>query len=553
MVPAFFMMRNQTIELKTKLQAEKNYVQRRGAQKKFALIYPNAYGVGMSNLGLHVVYDLINRRREFACERFFLPDPKLLNQLTRSREPLLSLETQTPLLKFPIIGACLTFEPDYFNLLAILSLGRIKLRAEQRGERDPLIIAGGPCATFNPMPLSTIIDAFVIGEGEVIMPAVLDVLSQSLSRSEMLQALSTIEGVYVPTVEQSSVKRRWLIDLDAQPAHTVVVADNLELDMYLIEVARGCGRHCRFCMAGYCFRRPRVHSLDTISNQLDAAAPFGKKIGLMGAAVSDYPHIDELCRMIIDRGMTLSVASFRADSVTKTLVDSLVASGTRTLTIAPEAGSERMRAVINKGITVEHVFNTIELGLAAGIRHFRLYFMIGLPFETIEDVDEIVALSNRIKDFVGEGVRLTLSVNAFVPKPFTPFQWEPMADRKYIERAFKTIREGLKRRGVEVITDSSRAATVQSILARGGRELGEVLLSAHDRGGAKSFMRALKDHGLDGDEYLYRPRGTDEQLPWDVLDQGFDKKYLIGELDRARQLKSTAPCVDGCKRCGVCK
>ena len=544
---------NQTEILKSVLSNEQNYSLKRGAPKKFVLMYPNGYRVGMSNLGMHVVYELINRRKEFACERCFLPDPKLLNQLQRSREPLLSLETQTPLMRFQIIGVNLTFEPDYFNLLTMLTLGRIKLRAEERGELDPIIIAGGPCATFNPMPLSNIADAFVIGEGEVIMPSVLDVLAQSLSRKDTLEMLSKVEGVYVPSSNQKTVKRCWLKDLDEQPAHTIIVTDDAELNMYLIEAARGCGRHCRFCMAGYCFRRPRAHSLETIAKQLDEAAKFDKKIGLMGAAVSDYPYIDDLCRMILERGMKMSVASFRADSVTKTLVDALVLSGTRTLTIAPEAGSERMRAVINKGITVEHVFNTVELGLAAGIKHFRLYFMIGLPFETIDDVNEIVALSNRIKDHAGEGVRLTLSVNAFVPKPFTPFQWVPMADRKYIERAFKLIKEGLKRRGVEVITDSSRAAAVQGILSRGGSELGEVLLKANERGGSKEFIRALKDHGLDGEDYLYRPRGAEEQLPWDMLDQGFDKRYLIGELDRAKQFRATGACFEGCRRCGVCR
>lgn len=542
----------QTELLKSTLNGERGHIIKRGAPKKFAFIYPNVYRVGMSNLGLHVIYELINRRREFACERFFLPDPPLLNQLKRSREVLLSVETQEPLFKFPFIGVSLTFEPDYFNLLAMLELGRIKLRAEERGERDPLIIAGGPCATFNPAPLADVIDAFVIGEGEMIMPSVLDVLSQSLSRRETLEALSTVEGVYVPSMDQKTVRRQWLKDLDARPAHTVIVTDNSELDMYLIEVARGCGRHCRFCMAGYCFRRPRSHSLEVLERQIEEAAPFDKKIGLMGAAVSDYPHIDELCRLIIDRGLKMSVASFRADSVTKMLVESLALSGTRTLTIAPEAGSERMRSVINKGITVEHVFKTVELGMAAGIKHFRLYFMIGLPFETFDDVNEIVTLSNGLKDYAGDGVRLTLSVNAFVPKPQTPFQWLPMADRKYIDRAFKMLKDGLKRRGIEIITDSVKAAAVQSILARGGRELGEVLLKAHEKGGAKFFIGELKDSGLDADDYLYRLRGLEEEFPWDVIDQGFDKKYLLKELERARQLQSTAACFEGCKRCGVC-
>ena len=190
-------------------------------------------------------------------------------------------------------------------MLEILSLGRIKLRAEERGDLDPIVIAGGPCATFNPLPLADVIDAFVIGEGEVIMPSVLEVLSQSMSRREILTALSKVEGVFVPSIERGVVRRRWLSDLDARPAHTVIVTDDAELDMYLIEVARGCGRHCRFCMAGYCFRRPRVHSLEVLEREIDEAAPFGKKIGLMGAAVSDYPHIDELCRMILGRGLTM--------------------------------------------------------------------------------------------------------------------------------------------------------------------------------------------------------------------------------------------------------
>ena len=239
--------------------------------------------------------------------------------------------------------------------------------------------------------------------------------------------------------------------------------------------------------------------------------------------------------------------------MTPTLVESLVLSGTRTLTIAPEAGSERMRALINKGITLDHVERTVDLGLAAGIKHFRLYFMIGLPLETLDDVREIVVMSNRLKDRIGEGARLTLSVNAFVPKPWTPFQWEPMATRKYIEGAFRMIRDGLKRRGVEVITDSARSASVQAILARGGREMGEVLIRAHESGGLKNFMRALKDLGLDEENYLHAPRGVDQKLPWDVLDQGFDKKYLLEERRRATAFKSTAACFDGCRRCGVCR
>ena len=550
----------QETELRERLQREQGYIiHRGGGRSKFALVYPNLYKVGMSNLGIHIIYEMLNKRTDTSCERVFLPEPKSLRQVERTKTPLLSLETQMPLFKFPVIGFAVSFEPDYFNLLKVLELGRVKLLSKERGELDPIVIAGGPCATFNPAPLSLFVDAFVIGEGEVILPPLLDSLyaskAEGLSRAETLRRLSDVEGVYVPSAAKVT-KRQWLRDLDSHPAHTVIVTDDTEFNMYLIETARGCGRHCRFCMAGYCFRRPRNRSLEVLKAEIEAAETYGKKIGLMGAAISDYPQINELCQAIRAKGLPMSVASFRADSVTAELVEALVASGLKTLTIAPEAGSARMRAVINKGIEEEHVFNAVRLGLAAGVRNFRLYFMIGLPFETLEDVEAIVELSNRLKDFMekhSSSGRLTLSVNPFIPKPFTPFQWAPMASKKYLEEALGLLRGGLKRRNVELIAESPRESFVQAVLARGDSHIGEALLKAHGNGGFKAFRQALRELNINADSYLYRRRDKAEAFPWDCLDQGFSKEYLYSEYERAGRLEKTQPCFVNCKRCGVCR
>ena len=550
-----------------------------GTRTKFALAYPNSYFLGMSNLGLHIIYELLNKRGDTACERVFLPERKKIQQYENTRTPLMSVESQLPLLDFEIIGFVLSFEMDYFNLVKMLELGKVKLRAGERGEKDPLVIAGGPCATFNPEPLAPVVDAFVIGEGEVIMPALMDAYhgakAEGLGRREMLLRFAQVPGVYVPSLYEhrydgegrlaaieplqgapEKVFRQWVQDLDEFPAHTVIVTDNTEFNFYLIETARGCGRHCRFCMAGYCFRRPRNRSLEVINAEVQEALKYRKRIGLMGAAISDYPEIDELCRDILGEGLSMSVASFRADSVTEELVTSLAKSGLKTLTIAPEAGSARMRAVINKGIEEKHIFNTVELGLKAGIRNFKLYIMVGLPFEEEADLEAIVDLAGRVKDYMeaqGSKGTLTLSVNPFIPKPFTPFQWEPMAEKKAVEQKLKYLEKSLRsRKHIEVNVESPKEAYVQGMLARGGRPMGEVLLKACEMGGSKAFKRSMKELGLDGDGELYRQREEAEIFPWERLDMGFRKEYLYAELKRAENLQPTLPCFDNCHRCGVC-
>ncbi|WP_026760311.1 TIGR03960 family B12-binding radical SAM protein [Selenomonas ruminantium] len=567
-------------ELKEQLAAEEGYYRYPlGTRLPVALAYPNSYFVGMSNLGLHIIYELLNKRSDTACERVFLPERKSLERYENTRTPLMSVENQLPLQQFAMIAFVLSFEMDYFNVVKMLELGKVRVRAAERGDMDPLVIAGGPCATFNPEPLSAVIDAFVIGEGEVIMPALMDVFYQArgegLSRAEMLQRLAQVPGVYVPSLYEhrygedgrllaiapgqnvpAKVSRQWLQDLDAYPAHTVVRTENTEFNFYLIETARGCGRHCRFCMAGYCFRRPRNRSLSVVTREVKDALQYKKRIGLMGAAISDYPEINELCKDILGEGLSMSVASFRADSVTRELVDSLAESGLKTLTMAPEAGSSRMRAIINKGIEEEHLFNAMDMGLAAGIRHFRLYIMIGLPFEQDEDVEAIVDLAGRLKDYMeehGSKGTLTLSVNPFIPKPFTPFQWLPMADKKYVEKAAKTLTQGLrKRKNIIVGVESPKEAYIQGVLARGDRQVGEALLLACENGGSKAFKRAMKECGLAMDDYLYREREADELFPWESLDMGFTREYIYQEMKKAAELKPTIQCFDGCHRCGVC-
>ena len=518
-----------------RIAKESGYTIHSGGRLRFALVYPNFYYVGMSNLGLHIIYALINSRTDSACERFFLDEP-------------LSVETQTPLNKFQAIGFAVSFEQDYFNVVKILRAAKINPLASARTKFDPILIAGGPCATFNPIPLAEIFDAFIIGEGEVIMPPVMEVLAQKLPREETLSALAEIPGVFVPAFPKK-VSRQWVKNLDAFPAHSEIITDDTEFNMYLIETARGCGHHCRFCMAGYCFRKPRNRSLEVLKSEVDAAAKFGKKIGLMGAAISDYPQIDELCKYILDAGLGMSVASFRADSVTKNLVEALAKSGLKTLTVAPEVGSEKMRAVINKNLTEEDIFSAVELGIAAGLKNFKLYFMIGLPFEELADVAEIVELSARLKKFVGAG-KLTLSVNPFIPKPFTPFQWAPMAERKYLNAALKILRDGLKKlRGVEIISESIKSAEVQAILARGDRRIAPLVVQSES---PQEFLQLLRESGVDERVYL-GARAADEIFPWDALDMGFSKKYLRAEYERAAEFKVTRACFDGCKRCGVCK
>ena len=549
------------------------------AGQKVAIVYPNTYFVGMSNLGLHIIYEEINLRNDSVCERIFLPEKKELEAYDKTKTPLMSVETQRPMHQFDVVAFDVTFEMDYFHIPLMLRHGRVPIMGKDRTEFDPIVIAGGPCATFNPEPFADFIDAFIIGEGEGIVSRVLDIIRdgkmEGLDRHAILRQLANISGVYVPSLyvpiysedgefkgydivegAPKTIKRHF--EMLTSGGETVVATNYTEFGaMYIIEVARGCGRHCRFCMAGYCFRVPRVRPLDILKEGVDRAEKLGKKVGLMGAAISDYPEVDELVTYIRSKDMRYSCASLRADSLTQAVVDGLADSGQKTITIAPETGSERLRRVINKGISEEHLKNAATLSAKSGIQHMRLYIMIGLPTETDEDIEAIVGLAERTQAHMAEvgcKGRLTLSINPFIPKPFTPFQWMAMDNQKTVEKKLQYIKKALqKNRRIEVLVESPKEAYIQGVLARGDRRLSAVLAACAADRGSKSFKSEMKAAGLDMDEMNYRERSFDEFLPWSHLDMGMDDGYLEMEWKRSVDEAYTPPCVQGCKRCGVCK
>lgn len=549
------------------------------AGQKVAIVYPNTYFVGMSNLGLHIIYEEINLRNDSVCERIFLPEKKELEAYDKTKTPLMSVETQRPMHQFDVVAFDVTFEMDYFHIPLMLRHGRVPIMGKDRTEFDPIVIAGGPCATFNPEPFADFIDAFIIGEGEGIVSRVLDIIRdgkmEGLDRHAILRQLADISGVYVPSLYvpiysedgefkgydiaegvPKTIKRHF--EMLTSGGETVVATNYTEFGaMYIIEVARGCGRHCRFCMAGYCFRVPRVRPLDILKEGVERAEKLGKKVGLMGAAISDYPEVDELVNYIRSKDMRYSCASLRADSLTQAVVDGLADSGQKTITIAPETGSERLRRVINKGISEEHLQNAATLSAKSGIQHMRLYIMIGLPTETDEDIEAIVGLAERTQahmEKVGCKGRLTLSINPFIPKPFTPFQWMAMDNQKAVEKKLQYIKKALqKNRRIEVLVESPKEAYIQGALARGDRRLGAVIAACAADRGSKSFKSEMKAAGLDMDNMNYRERSFDEFLPWSHLDMGMQEGYLEMEWKRSIDEAYTPPCAKGCKRCGVCK
>ena len=549
------------------------------AEQKVAIVYPNTYFVGMSNLGLHIIYEEINLHPSSVCERIFLPEKKELDVYDKTKTPLMSVETQRPMHQFDVVAFDVTFEMDYFHIPLMLRYGRVPVMSEDRTGFDPIVIAGGPCATFNPEPFADFIDAFIIGEGEGIVTALLERIRKGRehgeSREETISALAQIDGVYVPVLYTPryddnkcfvgydiadgapKIIRRHFEPLTSG-GETVIATNFTEFGaMYIIEVARGCGRHCRFCMAGYCFRVPRVRPLDILKEGVDRAEKLGKKVGLMGAAISDYPEVDEFVTYIRSKDMRYSCASLRADSLTQAVVDGLAESGQKTITIAPETGSERLRRVINKGISEENLRTAAQLSAKSGIQHMRLYIMIGLPTETDEDIDAIVGLAERTQAHMAEvgcKGRLTLSINPFIPKPFTPFQWMAMDHQKSVEKKLQYIKKSLqKNRRIEVLVESPKEAYIQGVLARGDRRLGKVLAACALDRGSKSFKSEMKKAGLDMDDCNYRERKFEDYLPWSHLDMGLRNGYLEQEWQRAVDEAYTPPCMEGCKRCGVCK
>ena len=549
-----------------------------GRRTPVAFLYPNTYHLGMSNLGLHIMYQILNREG-WACERVFLPETKKREEYAKTKTPLFSMETQRPLADFPYICATLSFEMDYLNFLIQLQMGHIKLLSEERGEKDPFVIIGGPCATFNPEPMADFADLVVIGEGEETLPKLLHLLEQlrmeKKNRKEKLLAAAQLPGVYVPqfyvpqydeagafagmerwAAVPEKISRQWVKDLDAYPHTSAIISPYTEFaNMFIVEVARGCGRHCRFCMAGYCFRKPRNRKLELLLQDIRNRPEQTAKVGLMGAAVSDYPEMKELTKTLAEAQVPFSCASLRADSLDLLLVQALAQSGQRTMTVAPEAGSVRMRAAINKGITEEHIYRAMEYAALAGMPNIKLYFMIGLPGENDGDIDEMIALVHRVRqrmDELGHKGDLILSVNAFTPKPFTPYQWSPLEDFKVLKRRFKMLQNGFKKdKRIRLLTESLKETVLQAALSRGDRRIGKVLLWAADN--RKGLKDAFQFYHMLPEELACRKFETDASLPWDHLEMGVTKMYLIKERDNSKTGIFTPGCFDGCKRCGVCR
>lgn len=549
-----------------------------GGRLSVALVYPNTYRQGMSNLGLLSVYRLINDRDDALCERFFLPDPEDLAEHRKTGFPLFSLESGRPLADFDVVAFSISFENDYLNLPAIFELGRLPLWAAERGERHPLVLCGGVCAFLNPEPLAEIMDLFAVGEAEVILPGLLDLLVQgSGRREELLAGLAPLPGVYVPSRYEvtygrdgtvsailpkegtpSRVGRQWLSDLDSASSRSFILTPETEFaDMALTEVSRGCPRGCRFCAAGYIYLPSRERSLQRLTSDIEEGLCGREKIGLVGAAVSDHSEIRSLTATIRQRGGKVSVSSLRLDALEPEEVRALKESGHRTVSLAPEAGSQRLRDLINKGISEEQIVRAARLLAEEGILNLKLYFLLGLPTETGEDLAEMLALTARLREewlarqkLHGRLGTITLSVNPFIPKPFTPFQWAPMDGEKSLKEKIRTVRSGVSRLpNVELICESIRSAQVQAFFSRGDRRTASVIprLAA-----GENLNAACRAQGLDPAFYISRERGEDEILPWEVIDNGVTRDYLRREYLRGLSGERTPPCAPGCRRCGVC-
>jgi radical SAM family uncharacterized protein len=545
---------------KKRLSKERGTIYRDwGAKITLCLAFPNRYYTGMSNLGFQTIYNRMNQLRDVVCERAFLPDKEDLLEYRKTGTALFSLESQRPLSDFDVLAFSIPFENDYLNILTILEMGKIPLLRASRNESHPLIIGGGVAVFLNPEPLSDFFDSFLIGEGEELLPEFLrcfqETTSEGRTSAEFLEKAAAIQGVYVPNLYQvryfdegpiksftpkgntpRRVKRRWVRDINTVHTVSTLFTPETEFnDMALVEVNRGCPRGCRFCAASFIYRPFRNRTLEHLREDIEEGLTHQARIGLMGSAVSDHPSLGEICQSVLDLQGTLSIASLRADSISEDFITYLTAGGHKTISLAPEAGSERLRRLMKKDLPETDLLRAVEIIAKTGIPNIRLYFIIGLPTETDRDIEEIVALTRRIKHiFLKVGRerkrlgRITLSISPFIPKPSTPFQWAPYEEINSLKRKIKVIRNELRGEGnVQVIHNLPKWGYIQTLLSRGDGRVGRLLLAAHHNGG--NWHKAFKEINLNPDFYVYREMDLDEILPWDFIDHGIRKDYLRRE------------------------
>ena len=557
-----------------------------GGRISVALVYPNYYRVGMSNLGFQAVYALLNKRDDVVAERAFLPEEQETSLRLGAGRGIFTLESQSSLRDFDLIAFSISFENDYPNILTILEAGKIPLFQEERDEACPVVMAGGITSFLNPEPIALFFDLFLLGEAETNLDGFIErfkeIRGAGADRKKTLERLERdMPSVYVPSLynveynEDGTIRSRSLVlkggyseRIISCPKSSalevnrscIITKDTEFSDTILIELGRGCGRSCRFCAAGYVYRPPRLHSKEQVIGCADNSLEESGRLGLLSASVLDTPGINEIFKYIIEKGGSFSVSSLRADLLTEEVLELLKKAGQTSLAIAPEAGSERLRRVINKHLTNEQIINAVKL--IARVRDFslKLYFLIGLPTETRDDVEEILNLVKVIKHHVvkeskGRGTigRIRLSVNCFVPKAFTPFQWFPMEGVPSLKEKQKWLKKSVEKEGgVTVSFDVAKWAYIQTLLSAGDRRVASILMHGHQCKG--DWSMAFRHSEINPDFFVLRQKGLDDNLPWDFIDHGIRKEYLKKEYKLALKEKESEICAVGdCNRCGVCK